>query len=84
MAVALNMPKLKHLEVSSDWVSNSCSKAIRANCPDLQVLEVKFANDDEDDMYWNERFQERAYSLEDEDDSKPDQFSDYYSENGDW
>ncbi|KAL2628977.1 hypothetical protein R1flu_013663 [Riccia fluitans] len=66
MAVAQNMPKLKHLEMSSDWVSNSSFNVIRASCKDLEVLEVVSADDDEEYMYWSERFQERAYYSEDD------------------
>ncbi|KAL3686978.1 hypothetical protein R1sor_013287 [Riccia sorocarpa] len=48
MAIAHNMPKLKHLEMSSGWLSNSGLVAILDKCPDLEYLDVRNC--------WNVRF----------------------------
>ncbi|KAL3686985.1 hypothetical protein R1sor_013294 [Riccia sorocarpa] len=46
MAIAKNMPKLKHLKMSFDWVSDSSFDIIQDSCPDLEVLEIESVNYD--------------------------------------
>ncbi|KAL3686983.1 hypothetical protein R1sor_013292 [Riccia sorocarpa] len=50
LTIAQYMPKLKHLVMSSDWVSKSSLDVIRASCKDLQFVEVKSVDDGEYDL----------------------------------
>ncbi|KAL2628994.1 hypothetical protein R1flu_013680 [Riccia fluitans] len=53
MAIAYNMPKLKHLKMSANSLPNSSVATIREKCPELEILEIESdSHNDEYEYEW--------------------------------
>ncbi|KAL3686982.1 hypothetical protein R1sor_013291 [Riccia sorocarpa] len=66
MAIAQNMPKLRHLVISAGQLSNSSCKAIRNNCPLLECLDEVSDYDDDSYSYYDSFEDEDVYDWDDE------------------